>query len=49
MIERLRAPDSSSDVSGQQSVGSNPGHGTCVLEKDTLPKVLCLSRTKIAN
>ena len=23
--------------SDQRSVGSSPGHGTCVLEKDTLP------------
>ncbi len=37
MAERLRAPDSSSCVSGHQSVGSSPGHDTCVLEQDTLP------------
>ncbi len=39
MAERLRAPDSSSDVSDQQRVCSSPGRGTCVLEQDTLPYV----------
>ncbi len=43
MAERLRAPESSSGVSDQQSVGSSPGHGTCVLEHDALPLLLCLS------
>ncbi len=37
MAERLRALDSGSGVSDQQSVGSSPGQGTCVLEQDTLP------------
>ncbi len=37
VAERLRARDSSSGVSDQQSVGSSPGRGTCVLEQDTLP------------
>ncbi len=37
MAEPLRAPDSNSGVSDQQSGGSSPGHGTCVLEQDTLP------------
>ena len=31
MIERIRAPDSSSGVSDQQSVGSSPGYDSCVL------------------
>ena len=36
MTEQLRAPDSSSGVFDQQSVGSSPGRETCVLEQDTL-------------
>ena len=35
MAERLRASDSSSGVSDQRSVGSNPGRDTCVLKQDT--------------
>ncbi len=35
MAERSSAPDSSSGVSDQQSVGSSPGLDTCVLEQDT--------------
>ena len=31
MTEQLRAPDSSSGVFDQQSVGSSPGRETCVL------------------
>ena len=31
---RIRAPNSSSDVSVQQSVGSNPGCDTCVPQQD---------------
>ena len=34
MAERLRAPDLSSGVSDQQSVGSSPGRDTCVLKQD---------------
>ena len=33
--EHKRAPNSSSGVSVQQSVGSNPGRDTCVPEQDT--------------
>ncbi len=36
MSEWIRAPDSSSGVSDQQSVGSSPGRDTCVLKKDSL-------------
>ena len=36
MAERIRAPSSSSGVSVQQSVGSNPGRDTCVPEQDSL-------------
>ena len=43
MVEQLRAPDSSSGVSKQQSVGSSLGHCTCVFEQDTLPQLLCPS------
>ena len=32
MAKRIRAPNSSSAVSVQQSVGSNPGRDTCVPE-----------------
>ena len=35
VAERLRAPNSSSADSVQQSVGSNPGHNTSVPEQDT--------------
>ena len=35
VAERIRAPNSSSGVSVQQSVGWNPGHDTCVPEQDT--------------
>ena len=35
MAEWIRAPDSSSGVSVQQIVGSNPGRDTCVLKQDT--------------
>ena len=35
VAERIRAPNSSSDASVQQSVGSNPGRDTCVPEQDT--------------
>ena len=34
MAERLRAPDSSSGVADQRSLGSSVGCGTCVLEQD---------------
>ena len=36
MAERIRAPNSSSGASVQQSVGLNPGRDTCVPEQDTL-------------
>ena len=35
VAEWIRAPNSSSDASVQQSVGSNPGRDTCVPEQDT--------------
>ena len=35
VAERIRAPNSSSGASVQQSVGSNPGRDTCVPEQDT--------------
>ena len=35
VAERKRPPNSSSGASVQQSVGSNPGHDTCVPERDT--------------
>ena len=35
LAERIRAPSSSSGDFVQQSVGSNPGHDTCVPEQDT--------------
>ena len=35
VAERLRAPNSSSADSVQQSVSSNPGRDTCVPEQDT--------------
>ena len=35
VAKRLRAPNSSSAASVQQSVGSNPGRDTCVSEQDT--------------
>ena len=35
VAKRLRAPNSSSDASVQQSMGSNPGRDTCVPEQDT--------------
>ena len=35
VAEWIRAPNSSSDASVQQSVGSNPGHDNCVPEPDT--------------
>ncbi len=35
VAERIRALDSSSGVSDQQSVGSSPGRDTCVLKQDT--------------
>ena len=35
MAEWIRTPNSSSGVSVQQSVGSNPGRDTCVPEQDT--------------
>ena len=35
VAEQMRAPNSSSGVSVQQSVGSSPGHDTCVPEQDT--------------
>ena len=31
----IRALDSRSGVSVKQSVGSSPGHDTCILEQDT--------------
>ena len=37
VVERLRALDSNSCVSDQQSVGSNPSRDTCVLKQDTEP------------
>ncbi len=37
MVEWFKA---SSGVSDQQSVGSSPGRGTCVIEQDTLPLLL---------
>ncbi len=43
MAERLRELDSSSGVSDQQSVGSSPAHGTCVLEQDNLLQLRCPS------
>ena len=43
MAQQLRAPNSSSGVSDQQSVGSSPGCGTCVLEQDDLPYLQCPS------
>ncbi len=46
LAEQLRAPDSSSGVSDQQSVGLSPDRGPCALEQDTLPWLLCpLDRT----
>ena len=43
MAERLRAPNSNSGVSDQQSVRSNPeSRDTCVLKQDTSP-LLCPS------
>ena len=41
MVQRIRVPDSSSGVSDQQSMGSSSSCGTCVLEQDTLPQLLC--------
>ena len=35
VAEWIRGPNSSSDASVQQSVGSNPGRDTCVPEQDT--------------
>ena len=35
VAERLRAPNSNSGVSDQQSVGSSPSHDTCVLKQGT--------------
>ena len=35
VVEWIRAPNSSSDASVQQSVGPNPGCDTCVPEQDT--------------
>ena len=35
VAKRIRQQNSSSGVSVQQSVGLNPGHDTCVPEKDT--------------
>ena len=35
VAEWIRTPNSSSGASVQQSVGSNPGRGTCVPEQDT--------------
>ena len=35
MAEQIRAQNSSSGDSVQQSVGSNPGRYTCVPEQDT--------------
>ena len=40
MAERIRAPNLSSGVSVQQSVGSSPGRVTCVPEQDTLKLLL---------
>ena len=40
VAERLRAPNSSSGDSVQQSVGSNPSRDTCVPEQDTLLELL---------
>ncbi len=37
----LEALDSSSGVYDQQSVGLSPGRGTCLLEQDILPSLLC--------
>ena len=37
VAEWLRALDSSSGVSDQQSVSLSPGQGSVVLQKDTLP------------
>ena len=37
---QISALDSSSGVSDQQSVGSNPSHDTCVLKQDTSPSLL---------
>ena len=34
--ERIRAPNSSSSISVQQSVGSSPGRDTCSPEQDTI-------------
>ena len=36
VAEWLRAPNSNSDVSVQQSVGSSPSHNTCVLRHLTI-------------
>ncbi len=35
LAEQIKAPNSSSGVSVQQSVGSSPGRDTCVLKQDT--------------
>ncbi len=40
---RLKASNLISSVSDKQSVGSCPSGGTCVLEQDTLPQLLCPS------
>ena len=35
VVERLRAPNSKSGVSDQQSVGWSPSRDSCVLQQDT--------------
>ena len=46
VVNMVRASDSSSGVSDQQSMGSSPCCGTCVLEQDAFLYLLCpLDRT----
>ena len=44
VAKRIRAQNSSSGVSVQQRVGSNPGRDTCVPEQDTLLSIIASLR-----
>ncbi len=49
VAKQLRVPNSSSGVSDQQSVGSSPDHGTCVLEQETLSYLFIFTCTRIGS